>query len=167
MATATATPVEIVRFAPGQSQPVPAREVHSELERIRVANDGTLRPRDVVQESRPEDATLHPCFEWDDQVAAEQYRENQARSVIRSVRVIRTDQPDRPAQPIYLHVRADDPKEQRYLRTMDALSDEEMRARVLTEALAQLQSWQRKYGQLQELADLAAMIARASATVAA
>jgi len=58
-----------------------------ELDRIRVAHNG-LRPADVVDESRPEDAPLHPVFEWQDPIAAERWREHQARDLIRQVVVV-------------------------------------------------------------------------------
>lgn len=58
-----------------------------ELERIR-HRDGTIAAPAVVDEARPDDAVLHPCFEWVDPVAAEQYRLIQARTLIKKVRVI-------------------------------------------------------------------------------
>jgi len=58
-----------------------------ELERIK-HRDGTITAPAVVDEARPEDAVLHPAFEWQDPVAAEQYRLIQARTLIKRVRVI-------------------------------------------------------------------------------
>lgn len=46
---------------------------------------GAVTPQIVVDDARPEEAVLHPCFEWDDPVAAEKYRLVQARHLIRSV----------------------------------------------------------------------------------
>lgn len=54
---------------------------------IRDANDGHLTPRAVVDASRPSDALLHHEFEWDDSVAAERHREEQARNIIRSIKI--------------------------------------------------------------------------------
>jgi hypothetical protein len=62
--------------------------VHETLEDIRAANEGKLRPPDVVAASRPETAALHPCFTWDDAVAAEQHRLWEARELIREVTVV-------------------------------------------------------------------------------
>ena len=58
-----------------------------ELDRIK-HRDGTIAPGVVVDEARPEEAPLHPAFEWRDPVAAEQYRVIQAKTLIRQVRVI-------------------------------------------------------------------------------
>ena len=66
---------------------VDAQTAGSELDRIR-RRDGTLRPDVVVDEARPEEAPLHPAFEWRDPVAAEQWREHQASTLIKVVRVV-------------------------------------------------------------------------------
>jgi tRNA A37 N6-isopentenylltransferase MiaA len=49
---------------------------------------GIIDPHTVVDESRPEDAALHPVFEWCDEIAAEKWRVEQARRVVRSVEVV-------------------------------------------------------------------------------
>jgi hypothetical protein len=66
---------------------VDAQTAGSELDRIR-RRDGTIRPDVVVDEARPEEAPLHPAFEWRDPVAAEQWREHQASTLIKIVRVV-------------------------------------------------------------------------------
>ena len=48
----------------------------------RLENEGRLTAKDLLDDSRPTDAPLHSAFEWNDGVAAEKYRENQARHLI-------------------------------------------------------------------------------------
>ena len=60
--------------------------VKSELQRIYDSN-GVLTPPLVVEEAKPKDAPLHPCFEWDNKRAGEEYRLYQARHLIRTVTV--------------------------------------------------------------------------------
>jgi len=48
---------------------------------------GELTPEGVVEHARSEDSPIHHLFEWDDDRAAHQYRIEQARELIRSVRV--------------------------------------------------------------------------------
>lgn len=62
-----------------------------ELERIRKQH-GAVTPESVVAEARPEDAPLHPTFEWDNGVAGEKYRLIQARTLIRAVQVVTDDE---------------------------------------------------------------------------
>lgn len=53
---------------------------------------GTLTPAVVVQAAKNARSPMHDCFEWDDGEAGKAYREEQARALIRSVRVeITTD----------------------------------------------------------------------------
>jgi hypothetical protein len=79
---------------------VDAQTAGRELDRIR-RRDGTIRPAAVVDEARPEEAPLHPAFEWRDLVAAEQWREHQASTLIRVVRVV----PVAPQEPRVASVR--------------------------------------------------------------
>ena len=44
-----------------------------------------LTPASLVDASRPETAPLHGEFEWDDSIAAENYRKNQASGIIRNI----------------------------------------------------------------------------------
>ena len=74
-------------FDDGADLPVSAQEAGEELDRIR-SRYGTLQPAAVVDESRPEEAPLHPVFEWDDATAAEHYREHQATNLIKRVKVV-------------------------------------------------------------------------------
>lgn len=55
-----------------------------------------LTPADVVEAARPVDAPLHDRFEWDDEIAGEAYRLEQARSLIRRVRIRIENEDDEP-----------------------------------------------------------------------
>jgi len=60
-------------------------EVITELKCMAVKRSGILTPSAVVDEARPEDSPLHAAFEWDDSIAAEKYRLEQARRLLRQV----------------------------------------------------------------------------------
>ena len=79
---------------------VNAQTAGEELARIQNAHGAITAPL-VVDEARPTDAPLHPAFEWNDLVAAEQHRQHQARNLIRSVQIIETDDQTSPA---YVHI---------------------------------------------------------------
>lgn len=78
----------IYQFAPGARLFGDAQKVGEALTSIHESR-GLLTAPDVVEEARPGDSVLHPYFEWDDEAAAEAYREDQARHLIRSVHVIK------------------------------------------------------------------------------
>lgn len=50
--------------------------------------EGEIKPASVVEDAKPEDALLHPAFEWDDTAAAEKYRLEQARGIIGNIVVV-------------------------------------------------------------------------------
>lgn len=75
------------RYASGRSFGVSADVAGAELERIK-AKHGHIKSADVVDAARPDDAPLHPVFEWDDAAAAERYRVHQASTLVRAVVVV-------------------------------------------------------------------------------
>lgn len=62
-------------------------DLRTELQKIYDSHE-TLTPELVVTEARAEDHPLHDRFEWDDAVAGEHWRREQAHELIRSVRVV-------------------------------------------------------------------------------
>lgn len=79
-----------------------AQVAGEELQRIREKHDG-ITPAAIVDESRPTTAPLHPAFTWDDAVAAENWRRDEARHIVRSVRVQYED--SSAPEPAYVNVR--------------------------------------------------------------
>lgn len=101
---------------------VDARTAAVELRRIE-ERCRVLRPKDVVEESRAEDAHLHGCFAWDD-AAAERYRLRQAGDLIRNLQVVQFGCPPVNA----FHSIRDEKTRTRGYRSVDlVLSDPELR----------------------------------------
>jgi hypothetical protein len=48
---------------------------------------GKITPADIIEAARPEDSPIHDCFEWDDTAAAAAWRMEQARDLIRRVKI--------------------------------------------------------------------------------
>ena len=138
----------------GYAAKVAADEAAAELIRIKT-DRGQLRPADVVDESRPDEAPLHPVFEWDDHVAAEAHRCEQARHLIRSV-VITGDDGQPGDVRAFVSIDCDGPPE--YVQVEEARDDEEMRGQVLDKALTALRAWSRTYGSLKEFMALTTII---------
>jgi len=65
--------------------------IREELQAL--VSNGRLNPEDVVEAARNPNSSLHTYFTWDDTEAAESYRLQEARALIRRVKVnvIRTD----------------------------------------------------------------------------
>lgn len=143
-------------YRAGYSAPVAPQVAQDELERIRAKHRGVVRPADVVEESRPEDADLHPVFTWDDYAAAEKWREDEARRLIRNVCVVYEGQPDdAPPSPVYIHVRpAEGPDEPGYRTVAHVRTDAGLAEMAERDALAQLRGWVERYRWVAALADV-------------
>lgn len=122
-----------------------AGEVCSELDRA-----GMLSPSTLVDVSRPTDAPLHDAFEWDNDVAAEMYREVQAGHIIRSVEVVVTGT----AEPTRAFVNVSMTGTRHYTNIVRALECKDGRESLLQQAKNDMQAFKRKYSQLRELASV-------------
>lgn len=127
-----------------------AGEYLNELE-----ENGGLTAMRLLEKSRPEDALLHECFEWDDTKAAEAHRLFQARYFIGNIVITQID--DKPVQKTRAFVNISDAshREKAYYKPVQvALSDSNSRDAVLANALRELEMFREKYGVLTELADV-------------
>lgn len=123
---------------------ITAQIAGEELARIEQQH-GELKPPTVVDEARPEDALLHPAFEWDDFTAAELHRQNQARHLIRAVQVVKEDcQP----QSVYIHVN----KTCSYLPTETVLSRNDLYEDAYKAACSRIGEAQKALSELERLA---------------
>lgn len=127
------------------------QSIKNELEQIRLANGGLIRPADVVDYARThKKSALHSEFDWNNKSAAEKYRIVQAR---RMIQVHITVEP-RTQQKVRAFVSLPQDRATSgggYRDVDDVLSDEEMRQQLLSDALASLAAYRRKYAILEEL----------------
>ena len=126
--------------------PVSADVAKAEFDRI-YEKYGALTAKSVVDENREKSAPLHFCFEWDDAVAAEKYREKQAGDMIRCLVTIK--EPDNGGQPIV--VRAMVKTTEKYEPISIAIKSEEKYAVLLQDALNDAKWFMQKHAQLVEL----------------
>lgn len=61
--------------------------IEHRLDQIIRLNNGRITPDAVIEDARSKKSPLHDQFEWDDSKAAHQYRLEQAREIIRSVKM--------------------------------------------------------------------------------
>jgi hypothetical protein len=136
-----------------------ADDVFDALVGICDAHGGRIMVTDVVAVARDPESPLHQCFEWDDKIAGERYREEQARSLIANVRVRITGE-DSPLVRYFIHVPL--PNAGHYEPVEIAMNDAATRALILNRALSELRSVEMRYrdfSELQEVWRAVAMIA--------
>lgn len=137
-------------WANGRSQKVDAQIVGEIVEAI-AEKLGVCSPRYLVEEARSKKSPLHPLFEWRDDVAAEHWRTEQARSTVQALRVTQIEGPSIPA---FVHYKIVDEEgvAEGYTPTLKIQTDTDVRDFVLAEALVQLRSLKRRYENISALA---------------
>jgi hypothetical protein len=143
----------MTRYAFDRSAPERVRAdpqlIGEALDAIRVQTGGQLHPQDVVADARDPKSALHQHFEWNDAKAAEGFRMDQARALIRSIRVI--DDADI-ARPAFLSIRSDDGVG--YRTFQEVVSNVDLRERLLAQAERDLDAWTRRYRELRDIVEL-------------
>lgn len=105
-----------------------------------------VTPQEVLDKARDEKTELHKCFEWNDSIAAEKYRLQQAGNILRML-VIDTDKKDvEPVRAFHLST-----QKNTYQSVRVILSDENEYQALLKRAKRELETFKRKYSTLSEL----------------
>ncbi len=130
-----------------------AKSVGEHLEFLRQQFKGEITPKDVLDDARNPNSPLHPYFEWSDTDAAEQYRLQQARGLIRAVVAIYVSD-DKPAkrQKAYVHIA--EGSTPHYREAGHAMSVKSTRDIVLRQAWREFQAWRKRYKDLKEFSEL-------------
>lgn len=144
---------EGARFQPGAGKD--ANIVGRHIEMLREKFKGELTPQDVLDDARHDNSPLHSYFEWDDGAAAEAYRLQQARGLIRAVVAVYTREDEgKPAVRTKAYVHIPERSAPHYRETSHALSQAATRKLVLERAWREFQQWRKRYSDLKEFADL-------------
>lgn len=109
-----------------------------ETEIARLAKNGRVTPEQVVAAARDPANPLHEEFEWDDSVAAHQWRLDQARAIIRSVRV--TIEVQDIKVPVISYVRDPEADGQGYRSVVSLRTEEEIARQALASELNRVAS---------------------------
>lgn len=109
-----------------------------------------VTPELLVELSRDPDSPAHDEFEWDDTVAAEKYRTEQARLLIAHIRIIREEEPE-PAYKERAFVSAPG-RGHVYVPLQSALGNDGYREHLLKQAKDDVITFMAKYRRLAELA---------------
>jgi len=127
---------------------ITAQDAGDELARIHAERD-RLTPEVVVEESRPDDAPLHPAFEWDDYVAGQRYRHIQAKDLIKTVEVIQPAKDGPEPEPAYVNVSK---SARRYEPVAEVVKSPQMFEAAFLQACERLRAAERAMEQLQQIA---------------
>ena len=122
-----------------------AGEMCEELERT-----VGLTPQTLLDANRQEGTLLHDEFEWNDEIAAEAYRETQARYIIRNLCVASVSEEKQPTRAFYSIVQEEEIG--RKYESLDVIvASEDKASKLLQAAQKELLAFKHKYETLAEL----------------
>ena len=114
--------------------------IEVELQVLAAENDGGLTPERVVERARDPNSPLHQAFEWDDTEASRKYRLEQARGLIRSVKIVVTTETMRIKTHGFVRDPGKEAGEQGYLTVPRVRTEEEMTSAVMAQELDRLEA---------------------------
>ena len=115
-------------------------------------SQGSLTAGAVVTAASPKASPLHVLFEWDNTIAGNKYREQQASELIRSVKVsYRKDDRD---EDMRYFVSVETPDGYVYEPSEEVVKDEILTSLVLRTMEREWRQMQSRYGHFQEFVDL-------------
>ncbi len=158
MTELTVKKVEWAGHYPGKVKPKPAFDA---MEKIKAKNGGSLTASALLDGAKSNRNVLHKAFEWDDAVAGHEYRLTQARTMIRSIKVVYAEKPNssiRVYETVTEAPTKDYPERKVYKSQPEILADPVLRDEMLGNAIADIVRYRRKYAELSELAVVFAAI---------
>ena len=146
------------KWRDGISYPVGAQQAGEHLEKLE-AHHGHLTAQIVLDDSKPEEALLHPCFEWDDAKAADKWRKQEARQLIGNITIVQVAQaPNEPPRQVTIRAfsrTTSDNSAAAYKSTMVAMAEQKARNTILENARREMDAFVQKY---RDLIDVAALL---------
>lgn len=127
------------------------QKIGAALASIAERGDGHLKPEAIVDHARDRKSVLHKHFEWDDKVAAESFRLDQARSIVRCIHVESAEAENGTAR-AYLSIQEASGRSYRALG--DVLQSADLQAKVLAAAERDLIAFESRYKQLVDVCEL-------------
>jgi hypothetical protein len=145
----------IFEWKEGSSFNADANKIGFELKEI----GDKISPDDVVEKAKNEKSELNKCFEWDNNVAAESYRRDQARKLLRSIVIVKQNEnddeiPER--QNVNFTIRAYENVTcgndgRKYVETEKILQNQDWREELFMEILKEIGSLKRKIQKYESL----------------
>ncbi len=130
-------------WKPGSRYGADAKKVADEISSI----GDSATPAQILDKARDNKSELHKCFDWNDSEAAEKWRLHQARNIVCSL--VYKEESKEAAPSVRLFFKTDN--ECGYKPTSLILQNKDEYKKLLSRALAELNSFKAKYKTLSEL----------------
>lgn len=116
----------------GLSKGVDPNKVVKELEKVQ-QDYGSLTPENILDAAKIKTSILHNLFEWNNTIAANQYRLQQARSILNNIQVVVISNGEEREVDVFEVVRREDENVYKSILTFDPNDIVEVKTRVAKE----------------------------------
>lgn len=140
-------------WKPGARYPVKAQVAGETVEKLcKEHGVDEITPATLVDASRPADAPLHRCFEWDKDVASQKWNEHQARHILHSIVIVSYVGEKQEPKRSVAYVSVTNPEGNRvYTPMAKAMSVEEQAEEVVANALVVFMGFKARYEHIKEM----------------
>lgn len=124
---------------------------------LRIEKEKGLTAESLVEMAKDEDNPLHNFFEWEDSLAGEKWRLQQARVLINEVKVIIEEKEYYAFENVQIAVleggeqQVSKNKERVYKPVIEIISNQELRRQIVDSALNKLSYWEEQNSKYEEL----------------
>ena len=129
------------------------------LAALAVSAGGELTPKAVVEGAKAADSILHRHFDWDDAVAADKWRVEQARDLIRCIRI---EDIGSGAEPERAFLSIADKEGVSYRTVQEIRSSPDLQSRLLAAAERDLEAFTSRYRALKDICAIVETAKRAA-----
>ena len=142
-----------------------AQDVGEELAAIREQH-GFVKPEILVERAKPKRAKYHKAFEWDAETGAERYRLEQAKLMIRSVKVVYENAEGKESEVrAFTSIINPEGKGRIYIPTEEGMEHRDTRDEILMQCLSGLIRWRKRWAEYNELSDTIKIVDQAAASI--
>ncbi len=135
-------------WTPGARIKLAPEDVGKELKKIH-AKSGVITAEAIVSAATRTTSPLHEHFQWDNDIAANKYRLEQARHLIRCIRVTMEQSDDLPAKLVRVYINP--LNEGTYHTIVDVMSNDDLRNSALKKVLWEIKAMAAKNQEYEDL----------------
>lgn len=127
------------------------QKIGEALAKVAAKHGGQFIPKYVVEDARDKKNPMFLHFEWDNDIAADAYRLDQARALIRAIQIV-DEEAEGGSVPAYISI--NDKSGHSYRSIADIKGSADLQAKVLAQAEKDLEAWERRYKALSDVCEV-------------
>lgn len=118
---------------------------------LKIQSQKGLTPENLINEAKDKNNPLHDLFDWDNNIAGDKWRLQQARVIINEVKVVIDEKEYYAFENVSVKVNDNLEHKREYMPIVTIMSNKELRQQIIRSALQQLAYWEKQNEKYTEL----------------